>query len=315
MYFELDRIEGNGANAALRDFNELSRVLTEFAFVKDDLDEDEDSKTSARRPYLESSIRNCVKREIQSLRIAFKIVYMARKGTVGDRHKNKEYGKSIIHVFSTLWPDGTADDLQAILTLKGLARGEVSNMFGPLSVNMVIRKEHKTATFLHDEHCHECNRLRWTMTKHHCRNCGHKYCTWCITRKVEYYVGTNKRKTKEWTCNACLMSTFLKMTYAKRGLKLRGKDLVPFQRHVSRENGDGMAMMVSAGSRHTLFLRLDGKVLWCGRYKELPHEEEDESENNIDRLTSYEIEQAMERNVKRMRLGLVCSFLLLSLRL
>ena len=76
MYFELDRIEGNGANAALRDFNELSRVLTEFAFVKDDLDEDEDSKTSARRPYLESSIRNCVKREIQSLRIAFKIVYV-----------------------------------------------------------------------------------------------------------------------------------------------------------------------------------------------------------------------------------------------
>jgi hypothetical protein len=189
----------------------------------------------------------------------------------------------------------------------------VSNMFGPLSVNMVIRKEHKTATFRHDEHCHECNRLRWTMTKHHCRNCGHKYCTWCITRKVEYYVGTNKRKTKEWTCNACLMSTFLKMTYAKRGLKLRGKDLVPFQRDVSTENGDGMAMMVSAGSRHTLFLRLDGKVLWCGRYKELPHEEEDESENNIDRLTSYEIEQAMERNVKRMRLGLVCSCL--SLRL
>ena len=102
------------------------------------------------------------------------------------------------------------------------------------------------------------------------------------------------------------MSTFLKMTYAKRGLQLRGKDLVPFQRDVSRENGDGMAMMVSAGSRHTLFLRLDGKVLWCGRFKELPVEEENDGEHEIDRLTSYEIEQAMERDVKSMRLGLVC---------
>ena len=37
---------------------------------------------------------------------------------------------------------------------------------------------------------------------------------------------------------------------------------MPFQRDVSTENGDDMAMMVSAGSRHTLFLRLDGKS--CG---------------------------------------------------
>jgi len=184
-------------------------------------------------------------------------------------------------------------------------------MFGPLAVNMVIRRKTDVATRKNDEHCFECNRLRWTLTKHHCRNCGHRYCTWCITRKVDYVIG-NKRKKKEWTCNACLMSTFLQMTYAKRGLKIRVTDLVPWQRNVSKEN-DGMAMMVSAGSRHTLFLRLDGKVLWCGRFKELPEEEEEEEEremakeddNMIENLSSHEIEQKIERDVKHMRLGLV----------
>jgi hypothetical protein len=85
-------------------------VLTDFAFVKgDEEDQDDDQVTKGRRSYLKSSIRNRVTREIQLLRICFKIVYMARKGTVGDRHKNQDYGKSIIHVFSTLWPDGTFD--------------------------------------------------------------------------------------------------------------------------------------------------------------------------------------------------------------
>lgn len=218
-------------------------------------------------------------------------------------------GNSYTHIHTH--KTGTADDLQAILTLKGLARGEVSNMFGPLSANMIIKREHDTATFRHDEHCHECNRLRWTMTKHHCRNCGHKYCTWCITKKVDYVVG-NKKMKKEWTCNACLMSTFLNTTHKKRGLKLGVKDLVRFQRDISKKNGDGNVMMVSAGSRHTLFLRLDGKVLWCGRFRaDEEYDDEEEIEDIIGRndsiqhFTSYEIGQAIERDVKRMRMGRV----------
>ena len=75
------------------DFNELSRVLTEFPFVKDDLDEDEDSKTSAKT-YLESSIRNCGKTR-DSISVLFKLC-TCKKRTVS-RHKNK-VRKSIIRL-------------------------------------------------------------------------------------------------------------------------------------------------------------------------------------------------------------------------